>query len=327
MTSQQLFNTIVMVSIFVLVFSGWTICVLLWLIQYMRRRRLIQKRLGFELDEETRKAETLQLWRDECQARRTAAARQRKETLGERLERLRIEAGWKTPAAVVLFCVVGAAVLACVGTVLLGYGWILGAGAAAAVLIAFRVATVKRINHRIDLFERQFVEALGIAARALRAGHPLVGAFQSISAEIGEPVGTLFGEICQEQALGLDLQESIRRVADTAHNTDLKLFATAVSIQMTTGGNLADVMDSLTSVMRVRMRLNRRIRVMTASTRMNRNTLLAVPVLLFGFLNVSSPDYVSVMYTTFLGRLLLVMTVVGMLFGAWVMAKLSELKY
>ena len=60
---------------------------------------------------------------------------------------------------------------------------------------------------------------------------------------------------------------------------------------------------------------------------MNRDTLLAVPVLLFLFLNVSSPEYVSVMYTTPLGRILLMATVAGMLFGAWVMAKLSELKY
>lgn len=328
MTPQQLLNTIIMVTIFVLVFSGWTICVLLWMIQYARRRRKLQKRMGFELDQETRKTETLQLWREEYQARRAAASKKkRKETFGERLERLRTDAGWKAPASLVLLSVGGIAAMACALVVVAGFGWMLGVMAAVAIVTTFRIVTAKRINHRIDLFERQFVEALGIAARALRAGHPLVGAFQSISTEIGEPVGTLFGEICQEQALGLDLQDSIRRVADTARNTDLKLFATAVSIQMTSGGNLADVMDSLAGVMRMRMRMNRRIRVLTASTRMNRNTLLAVPILLFAFLNISSPEYVNVMYTTFLGRMLLMGTVAGMLFGAWVMAKLSELKY
>jgi tight adherence protein B len=326
MTSQQLLNTITMISLFVLVFSGWTICVLLWVVQYARRRKRIQKRLGFEMDEETRKTETLQLWREEYQARR-AAARSRRESLGQRLERLRADAGWKAPVPVVLMSVGALAALAALLPLLAGYSWMIGVMAAVAVLVVFRIMTVKRINHRIDLFERQFLESLGIAARALRAGHPLVGAFQAIATEIGEPVGLLFGEICQEQALGLDLRDSIRRVADTAHNTDLKLFATAVSIQMTSGGNLADVMDSLSAVMRMRMRMNRRIRVLTASTRMNRNTLLAVPVLLFAFLNVSSPDYVSVMYTTGLGRFLLLATVAGMLFGAWVMAKLSELKY
>jgi tight adherence protein B len=327
MTPQQLLNTIALVSIFVLLFSGWTICVLLWTVQYARRRKRIRRRLGFEMDEETRKAETMQLWREEYQARRAGARRQRKETLAERLERLRADAGWRSPAPVVLSSVGGLAALACVVAILAGYGWMIGVLAAVAILVVFRILTIKRIDRRISLFERQFVESLGIAARALRAGHPLVGAFQAISEEIGDPVGPLFGEICQEQALGLDLRDSIRRVADTTRNTDLKLFATAVSIQMTTGGNLADVMDSLSGVMRQRMRLNRRVRVLTASTRMNRNTLLAVPVLLFAFLNLSSPEYVNVMYTTTVGRILLLATVAGMLFGAWVMAKLSEMKY
>src|SRR5512139_1865627 len=118
MTPQQLLNTIALVSIFVLLFSGWTICVLLWMVQYARRRKRIQRRLGFEMDEETRKAETMQLWREEVQARRAGAKKQRRETLGERLERLRADAGWKRPAPVVLSSVGGLAALACIAAVL-----------------------------------------------------------------------------------------------------------------------------------------------------------------------------------------------------------------
>lgn len=325
MNPQQLIRIILMTSVFVLVFSGWTICVILWMVQYARRRKRLQRRMGI-LDEETRKTETLQLWRDEYQARRGETKR-RKESLAERLERLRADAGWKTAAHAVILSVLGLATATGIAATLLGNGLLIGLAVGGTVVVGFWILTNKRINDRITRFERQFVEALGIAARALRAGHPLVGAFQSISEEIGDPVGPLFGEICQEQALGLDLQESIRRVADVTHNKDLKLFATAVSIQMTTGGNLAEVMDSLSSVMRTRMRLNRRVRVLTSSSRLNRNALLAIPILLFLFLNISSPEYVEVMYTTSLGRAMLVGTVIGMLFGAWVMGKLSQLKY
>ncbi len=325
MTGQQLLNAILMGSVFLLVFSGWTICVLLWVVQYARRRKRLQERMGFG-DEEGRKSQTLQLWREEYQARR-AAARRRHETLGERLERLRSDAGWKAPAHVVILSVFGMAALAFVAPFLLGYGIWLGLAIALAIIIIFWHVTQSHINRRISLFERQFVESLGIAARALRAGHPLVGAFQSISEEIPDPVGPVFGEICQEQALGLDLQDSIRRMAEVTRNGDLKLFATAVSIQMTTGGNLADVMDSLAGVMRARMRLNRRVRVLTASTRLNKNTLLGVPVLLFVAMNIMSPVYVEVLYNTFLGKCLLVGTVIGMLFGAWVMGKLSVIRY
>ena len=325
MNTQDLINTILMTSIFVLVFSAWTICVLLWMVQYARRRKRLQKRMGV-LDAESQKAQTLQLWREEYQAHR-AAARRRKETLSERLDRLGADAGWKTPAHLVILSVVGLAAFAAVIPVLLGYQVMIGVGIALLILIVFWSLTRRKIDHRISLFERQLVESLGIAARALRAGHPLVGAFQSISDEIPEPVGTIFGEICQEQALGLDLQDSIRRVANATRNADLKLFATAVSIQMTTGGNLADVMDNLAAVTRSRMRLNRRVRVLTTSTRMNRNTLLAVPIFLFVFMNISSPDYAGVFYTTFAGRCMLTVAGVGMLVGAWIMTKLSVIRY
>jgi tight adherence protein B len=325
MNRQELFNTVVMASVFVLVFSAWTICVLLWLVQYSRRRKQLQQRMGV-VDPVTRRVEALRLWREDQHVRR-AGRKQQKETLASRLERLRQAAGWKTPAHIVLLAVSGMAVLAGIVVFALGYGLWLGVSAALCIAVAFRMMTQQRISARIAKFERQFVDSLRIAARALRAGHPLAGAFHAIAEEIDDPVGAIFSEICQEQTLGRDLQESIRRVADNAQNTDLKLFATAVSIQMTTGGNLAEVMESLAAVMRSRMRLNRRVRVLTSSTRMNKNTLLSVPVLLFLFLNIKSPEYVGVMYSTSVGRALLIGTVVSMLFGAWVMGRLSKIRY
>jgi tight adherence protein B len=325
MNPQQLVNTVLMASVFVLVFSGWTICVILWTVQYARRRKRLQKRMGF-VDDETRKTETLQLWRDEYQTRR-AAAQRKKETFGERLTRLGADAGWKSPAHSVVLSVVGLMALALTAPLLLGYTPLIGMGIAGAILIVFWTITNRRIDQRKALLDRQFVESLGIAARALRAGHPLVGAFQSISEEIGEPVGTIFGEICQEQALGLDLQDSIRRMADVTRNADLKLFATAVSIQMSSGGNLADVMDSLSAVMRTRIRLNRKVRVLTTEARMSKNVLMGLPVVLFLAMNIISPQYVTVMYATLAGQVMLAGTAVSMLIGAWVMGKLSILRY
>lgn len=325
MNAQQLVNTVLTVSVFVLVFSGWTICVTLWMVQYARRRKRLQRRMGF-VDDETDRTETLQLWRDEYQARR-AASQRKKETLSERLTRLGADAGWKSPAHTVVLSTIGLTILASLAPLALGYGLPLGVGIGGMILVVFWTVTSWRIQQRRALFDRQLVESLGIAARALRAGHPLVGAFQSISEEIGDPVGTIFGEICQEQALGLDIQDSIRRIADVTRNADLKLFATAVSIQMGSGGNLADVMDSLSAVMRTRIRLNRRVRVLTTEARMSRNVLLGLPVVLFLAMNIISPQYAAVMYTTFAGQAMLMGTAVSMLIGAWVMGRLSVLRY
>jgi tight adherence protein B len=323
--SNEQFKAIVMGSVFVLVFSAWTICVLLWLVQYAQRRKRFHQRLGLS-DDESQQSQALQLWREEYQDRR-GSVRSPRQTLGDRLESLRISAGWKTPAHMVILAVGGVAVMVGVGTILMDFQIWVGLSLSLALVLGFQMITKQRIAHRVSLFETQFVDSLRIAARALRAGHPLVGAFQAISDEIGDPVGTLFGEICQEQTLGMDLQESIRNVANSARNADLKLFATAVSIQMTTGGNLAEVMESLAKVMRSRMRLNRRVRILTAAAKMSKNALLAIPTFLFLFLNVSTPQYVQPMYTTTEGKVLLAGTVVSMAFGAWVMGKLSQLQY
>jgi tight adherence protein B len=325
MNPQNVLDSILMVAIFVLVSSAWTICVLLWVVQYTRRRKRFRQRMGV-IDDGFDRLQTLQLWRDDYQARRGKTKRKR-QSLRDRLETLRVNAGWKTPAHGVILAVGGVAAASCALTAVLGYGIWLGVAIGAGIIIGFWHVTRQRMAERITLFETQLVDSLRIAARALRAGHPLVAAFQAISEEIQEPVGEIFGNVCQEQALGLDLQTALRRAADAARDVDLKLLATAVSIQMDTGGNLADVMESLAAVMRARIRLNRRVRVLTASTRMSKNTLLVIPILLFVFLNIASPEYSEVFYTTLPGRLMLVGTAVSMVFGAWVMNKLSVLRY
>lgn len=315
MNKQEILNSILMSAVFVLVFSAWSMCVVLWVVQYVKRQKQLQKRLGTG-GIEVQRSQALQLWRDEYETRRRPR-RTKRETLFERLERLQHEADWKAPASVTLAGMSAIVILGFVATLALGYGTWPALGAAATVLVIFWTITKKRMAAQLALFERQFVDSLGIAARALRAGHPLVGAFQLVSEEVGDPVARLFGEICQEQALGLDLESSIRRVAETSHNADMKLFATAVGIQLSSGGNLAELMDTLATVMRDRIRLHRRIRVLTAQTDMSKRVLMALPILLFLLLNIISPEYMQLFYTTWVGRCLLTATVISVLLGAW----------
>jgi tight adherence protein B len=325
MNTQELLNTILMTAVFVLVFSTWSICVVLWLIQYVRRQRQMRKRLGID-DADTQRAQALQLWREEYMAKSEAEPIEDK-SLRSRLEKLRVDAGWRAPAPIVLLGVLSMAALVVVVAVTLDAGVWIGLAGAAVVMTIFWVITERRIASRVALFERQFVDSLGIAARALRAGHPLVGAFQLISQEVDDPLGGVFGDICQEQALGLDLKDSIQRVAATHHNVDLKLFATAVSIQMDSGGNLAELMDTLAAVMRSRTQLHRRVRVLTAQTQMSKRILIALPILLFILLNMLAPVYMQTFYQTWAGRYMLAGMVASVLLGAWLMGRLSVLRY
>ncbi len=325
MNPQELFNTVLMASVFVLVLSTWSICVVLWFIQYVRRHRQVRRRLGIG-DADTQRSQALQLWREEYKDR-SETDRAPKKTLLSRLAKLRADAGWKASAPVVFLCVLGVASLAVAAAVMMRMGIWIGLSAAAVVIAIFWMLTERRITSRVALFERQFVDSLGIAARALRAGHPLVGAFQLISEEVDDPLGSLFGEICQEQALGLDLQDSIQRVASSTDNVDLKLFATAVGIQISSGGNLAELMDTLAAVMRSRMRLHRRVRVLTAQTQMSKRILIALPFLLFIILNIIAPAYMQMFYSEWTGRCMLAATVASVLLGIWMMSRLSVLRY
>jgi len=285
----------------------------------------LRRRLGIG-DAETQRAQALQLWRQEYTAKDEADPKKRKGLLS-RIEKLRTDAGWRAPAPVIFLCVLSVAGLVLAAAVMLDMGVWIGLAGAAVVFTAFWISTERRITARVARFEQQFVDSLGIAARALRAGHPLIGAFQLVAQEVGDPLGGIFGEICQEQALGLDLQDSIQRVATAADNVDLKLFATAVTIQMNSGGNLAELMDTLATVMRSRMRLHRRVRVLTAQTQMSKRILIAIPIVLFILLNVTAPTYMQTFYKTWTGRYMLAFTTASILFGIWLMKRLSVLRY
>ena len=326
MDSERIINIIVMATVFGLVFSIWCICVFLWLGQYLMRLQGVQTRLGIAKRKETDESRTLRLWRETRQDAELVSLPQ-EPSLWERLERLGHDAGWHTPMHMVILGVIGAAGLAFMITWLLGSGILLGFGISAVIVFIFYSYMQKCIAKQTHLFERQFVDALGISARALRAGHPLVGAFQLVAEEVGKPLCDVFSQICQEQSLGLDLKDSIYKVATTTQNSELRLFATAVAIQFQTGGNLADLMDSLVAVIRERIRLNRRVRVITAQIQMSKKVLIALPILLFFLLNLINPQYMKPLYTTTLGRFMLAMMILSVLVGGWVMNRLSVLRF
>jgi len=325
MSQQQLINIIAMMAVFGLVFSVWCICIFLWFGKYISRLQSVQKRLGI-VKKETGEKHTLRLWRETQQQAMTAFSA-KKLTLQEKLERLRRSAGWPMPAHIVVLGVIVADILGFMAVYFLTGRMTWAFGTSIAIVVGFWSYTRYSISKNAALLERQLVDALGIAARALRAGHPLLGAFQLISEEIDEPLKDIFTRVCQEQMLGLDLKDSIQKVARSSYNPELKFFATAVSIQLQSGGNLADLMDSLASVIRARMKLNKRVRVMTAQTQFSKRLLISLPIIMFFILDISNPQYVEPLYTTSIGRIMLVMMTASILFGAWVMNRMCILRF
>lgn len=322
MDPDRMVSLIVSLSVAGLVFSLWCIGVFLWVGRYLLKLKTVQKRLKISPDDSER-AETLRLWRDmqyKHDAEHFVAARG--PSLSERLNRWVDDAGWKAPfrmVAMTVFCAIVAVFIIVYG---LSGGLWLSVASSAVVFYIFLQYANSRIMKRASLFERQLVDGLGVAARALRAGHPLVSAFQLISEEIGEPLGTLFGNIYRQQAFGSDLKESIKNAGKRVRNTEFKLFATSISVQLHSGGNLADLMDSLSSVIRDRMRLNKRIRVLTAQTQMSKTILIVMPILLFIMLNVLNPEYMRPLYETTEGNIMMVFMIFSILVGSWIMNRM-----
>ena len=324
MDPHKLINVIVMTTVFALVFSFWCICVFLWLTQYLRRLQTVQKRLGIGEKVQSNESRVLQLWSD---TQRETRKDSQKLTLLKRMELLRNKAGWRASVRVIIIRLLAVTILACVITYIMSGSIVAAAGIFAATIFVFWSYLQRCITKHTVLFERQMADALGIAARALRAGHPLVGTFQLISEEIGDPLGGIFARICQEQTLGSDLKDSIRKVAESTYSPELKLFATAIAIQFQSGGNLADLMDRLATVIRARMRLNRRVRVITTQTQFSKKILIALPILLFFLLNVINPQYMQLFYTTSAGKCMFAMGIASVLFGTWMMNRISIIRY
>ena len=323
--TDSLIRLIAATAAFGLVLSLWVL--IIWAIAL--RKRLQRQRLEQRIDDQQRStdsARVLRLWHEDKEVI-TEVDDQDRPSMWMRLEQMRRGAGFALPLQTLLLGVGGAACLAATFALASTQSPIAAVGCAAAVCMIFWVVVKRRITNRAAIFDRQLLDALELAARSLRAGHPLGGAFQLIAEEVPAPVGTAFAEICKQEDLGVSHEQSMRRVAESTNNEDMKLFTIAVAIQLRSGGNPADLMERLAAVIRDRMRLSRRVRVLTAQTQFSKNILLALPFVMFLALNLLNPEYMSTLYHTPGGRTLLLIGGVSLVVGAWVMNKIAQIRY
>jgi tight adherence protein B len=178
-------------------------------------------------------------------------------------------------------------------------------GALVAGTIPYFVLRYRR-SKRIRRFEEQFPEALDLLSRALRAGHAFQTALGMVAEELPAPVGPEFKKTFEQQNFGLPLKEALTELADRIPLLDVRFFVTAVQIQRETGGNLAEILDNLASVVRERFKILRQIRVHTAHGRFTGWVLLALPAALGVALSLISPDHMNTLFTEQLGKTMLI---------------------
>ena len=146
-------------------------------------------------------------------------------------------------------------------------------------------------NKRMSMLSEQLPEAVELMVRSLRVGHPFSSAVAMVAKEVPDPLGTEMGMISDEAAYGRDMGESLKTMAERLDSQDLRFLAVAVTIQQTSGGNLAEILDGLAKVIRSRFRLFRRVAAITAEAKWSGNLLSAFPFLALLGINVVKPDY------------------------------------
>ena len=144
---------------------------------------------------------------------------------------------------------------------------------------------------RQKAFGAQFPDALDMIVRSLRAGHPVPIAITMVAREMRDPIGTEFGIVVDEITYGADLESALRSLYFRIGQDDLPLFVTAVAIQGTTGGNLGEILENLSGVIRQRFKMRRKIRALAAEGRASAIILSSLPIGLFLVVQVVAPDF------------------------------------
>jgi tight adherence protein B len=243
------------------------------------------------------------------------------------LNRLVLQSGLTLGIARILVIIAVVALFA-FAAILFVSGSFVDAGAAAlvsATALPYLVLRVLR-SRRQNKFGAQFPDALDIIVRSLRAGHPVPIAITMVGREMPDPIGSEFGIVSDEITYGADLEAAMRNLYARIGSDDLPLFVTAVAIQGSTGGNLGEILEGLSGVIRQRFKMRRKIRALAAEARASASILSALPIGLFIVIQFVAPEFYASVWNEHLTKYLLGGAALWMSFGNLIMFKMVNFK-
>jgi tight adherence protein B len=190
-----------------------------------------------------------------------------------------------------------------------------------ATVIPFSVVAFKR-RRRLRKFEEHFPEALDLLGRAVRAGHAFTTGLEMIAKESSEPVAEEFRATFEEQNFGLPLKDALLNMTERVPMVDVRFFVTALLIQKETGGNLAEILDGLSRVIRDRFRIQREVKTRTAQGRLTAAILISLPPLMMLILEIINPHYIHILVDDPAGPIVLSIAVGMQLIGSALLWKI-----
>lgn len=223
------------------------------------------------------------------------------QNLGQKLERMLISAQVTIPTGrlilIILLAPVAILFFILVVMIALGIPLALGrllmiatfAGAVGAFLpLMFLQMKANRTRKKM---EEQFPVALDVFVRGLRAGHPIAAALDLLTVEMPDPIGSQFGVVVDEVTYGAELRDALQAMADRWDLDDMRMFVVSLSVQSETGGNLAEILDNLSKVIRERQSMMLKVRALSSEGRMTAIMLTILPVFAFSFLFIMNPGF------------------------------------
>ncbi len=181
-------------------------------------------------------------------------------------------------------------------------------------------------QRRRKKMQEQFPVGLDIFVRALRSGHPVSAAIELLTEEMEDPIGSQFGLVADEVSYGADLTAALQSMAERWDMDDIRMFVVSLSLQNETGGNLAEILENLSEVIRERASLYMKVRALSSEGRMTGWVLGVLPVVLFVMLFMSNPPFylgVALDPIFYIGFPLLI---AWYLFGIYMIRRLIDLK-
>ena len=198
----------------------------------------------------------------------------------------------------------------------------------AACLMAFfapRAYVGVRRGQRLKAFNDQLGDTLNLLVNSIRAGYSILQAMRTVSEEMSPPISSEFGRVVQEVQLGISLEEALAHMLRRVPSDDLDMVVTAMNIQREVGGNLAEILDSISFTVRERIRIKGEIRTLTAQSRISGYMVAAVPVILAGIIYMLNPEFIGILFEHTCGHIMIGAAVLGIAAGFLVMRKVVDI--
>jgi tight adherence protein B len=198
-------------------------------------------------------------------------------------------------------------------------------GGALAGAIPAAIAAARR-HQRFSKFEEQFPEAMDLLGRSVRAGHAFTTGFELIGKELPNPIGEEFRTAFQQQSIGIPLKDALKNLAVRMPLPDVLIFVSSLQIQREAGGNLGEILDTMSEIVRERFKLRRQIRTYTAEGRLSMYMLSCIPFVALAGLWLLQPLYLKPMFTDPRGQMALAVGAILQVIGYIVISRIIKIK-